>query len=81
MQATRLFWEKTLQPTLPQSIRVMEREGEGGRSERPCGRTHLFDRIPQRGGRDGGRLRDGTEMTQHEAERVSTQEEEGFHRT
>lgn len=28
MRATRLFQEQTQQPTLPQSIRLMEREGE-----------------------------------------------------
>lgn len=53
--------ERTQQPTLPRSIRVMEREREGrreggreevgrGRSERPCGWAHLFDRSKRGGG-------------------------------
>lgn len=58
MQATRLFQEPTQQPVLPKSIRVMEREGgkvgaEGGVKGHVEG-THLFDRIPEKGGRERG---------------------------
>lgn len=64
-EASRLFQalvqERIQQPTLPRSIRVMERERKGGRekgrekvgrgrSDRPCGWPHLFDRSKRRGG-------------------------------
>lgn len=85
---TGSFREETLQ-----SDAATEHQGDGARArgqgegrwkrrrERPCGRTHLFDRIPEGragdGEEGGGRLRDATKMTQHEAARVSEQEEGG----
>ena len=82
--------EQTQQPTLPQSIRVMERKGG-----RKGGRTGGRERDRERGGRGRseeyrkpiclvghrkGRLRDNAEMTRHRGKRVSPQEE-GFHVT
>lgn len=84
-----LTQEQTQQQTVPQCIRVIEREGgreiEGGGGR---GReSHVGEPICLMGhqrGREGGRLRDHAEMTRHGGKRASQQEAEeeaGFHDT